>query len=146
MSEGYNVHLRLHEEMIDEDEVEEMFDQIVKEYEGVEYGPKRIEKSYDPAILISGATLVVATLDLLVNVYSVLKDREEVHYINLQSEPRTYIVQARTNAIGRIENPENCEFYQVDGDVTLIKCDDDDVRAIQADLDSDGLVKDLDEK
>lgn len=143
----HSVHLRLHEEHYSEGQVEEWFDQFVEEYDDVEHGRDRIEKSVDPAIVISGATLVVTSIDTLLTIYSVLKDKPEVHYINLWGpNSERYPVQVYSDALGRIENPGQYDFYEADGDVTLVVCESmDEVRKVQADVDPDGLVEDLDD-
>jgi hypothetical protein len=143
----YSVHLQLHEDQYSEEQVEEWFDQFVEEYDDVERGREPVEKSVDPAIVISGATLVVTSIDTLLTIYSEIKRKREVHYANLWGpDSEKYPVQVYTNALGRIENPGQYDFYEADGDVTLVVCDStDEVRKVQADVDPDGLVEDLDD-
>lgn len=142
----HSVHLRLHEEHYNEDKVEKWFDRFVEEYEDVERGRDRIEKSADPAIAISGATLAVASIQTLLQIYSELKEKPEVHYINLYGpDSERYPVQVYSEALGSIENPGQYDFYEVDNEVTLVVCDTmDEVKNVQSDVDPDGLVEDLD--
>lgn len=140
------VHIRLHEDQYCEDKVAEWFDDFVEEYDDVEHGQTRIEKSVDPAIAISGATLAVASIQTLIQIYSILKDKPEVHYINLYGpNTQSFPVQIYSEALDSIENPGEYEFYEVDDEVMLVVCDSmDEVRKVQADVDSNGLVEDLD--
>jgi hypothetical protein len=142
----HSVHLRLHEEQYSEDKVAEWFDQFIEEYDDVERGRSRIEKSVDPAIAISGATLAVASIQTLIQIYSHLKDKPEVHYINLFSpDSERYPVQIYSEALGSIENPGQYDIYGVDDEVTLVVCDNmDELRKVQSDVDPDGLVENLD--
>ena len=142
----HTVHLRLHEEHYNESQVEEWFDQFTEDYDDVKRGRERIEKAVDPGIAISGATLVVTGIQTLVTIYSVLKDKPEVHYINLWGpDSDRYPVQVYSDALGRIENPGQYDFYEVDDEVTLVICESmDEVRKVQADIDPDGLVEGLD--
>jgi len=142
----YSVHLKLHEDQYSEGRVEEWFDQLIEEHSDVERGRDRIEKSADPAIVISGATLAVASIQTLIQIYSILKDKPEVHYINLfSSDSDRYPVQVYTEAVCLVENPEKYDLYEVDEKVTLVVCDSiDDVRKVQSDVDPDGLVEDVD--
>lgn len=143
----YSVHLKLHEEQYSEGQMDEWFDEFVEKYDDVEHGGDRLEKSVDPGIVIGGATLTVTTIQTLVTIYSVLKDKSEVHYINLWApDSEKFPVQVYSYALGRIENPGQYDFYEVDEDVTLVVCDSmDEVRKVQADVDPDGMVLDLDE-
>jgi len=143
----HSVHPKLHEGQYSEGQVEEWFDQFVGEYDDVKHGRERIEKSADPAIVIAGATLVVTSIDTLVTIYCELKNRPEVHYINLWgSNSEQYPVQIYLDALGRIENPGQYDLYEIDNEVTLVVCDSpDEVRKVQADVDPDGLVEDLDD-
>lgn len=144
----YSVHLKLHEDQYEEEQIDEWYNHFVDEYDDVDHGRRRLEKSTDPGIVIAGATLTVAAIDTLVTIYSVLKDEPEVHYINLWGpNSERYPVQVYSHALGRIENPGQYEFHEVDDEVTLVVCDDmDEVQKIQADVDPDGLVLDLDDR
>jgi len=143
----YSVHLQLHEEQYSEGQIEDWFDQFVEDNKDVEYGRDRIEKSMDPAIVIGGATLAVTSIQTLVTIYSVLKDKPEVHYVNLWGpSSEKYPVQVYSDALGRIENPEQYDFYEVDDEITLVVCDStEEIHKVQRDVDPDGLVEDVDE-
>jgi hypothetical protein len=90
--------------------------------------------------------LLVTSIQTLVTIYSHLKDKPEIHYINLWGpNSDRYPVQIYTHALGRLENPGQYEFHEVDEEVTLVVCDDmEEVRKIQSDVDPDGIVEDLD--
>lgn len=143
----YTVHLKLHEEQYSEGRMDDWFDQFVEEHEDVDYGRDRIEKSVEASIVIGGATLAVTSIQTLVTIYSVLKDKPEVHYINLWGpSSKKYPVQIYSDTLGRIENPAKYDFYEVDEEVTLVVCESmDEVHNVQADVDPDGLVENLDE-
>lgn len=145
---AYSIHLRVHEDKSSQEEARELLDEYARKYEDAEMGNERTEKSVDPGIVISGATLAIATIDTLVTIYSELKSKPEVHRINLYGPNSERIpVQVYTDAIDRIENPGRYEIHEVDEDVTLVLCDSvKEIRKVQADVDPDGLVEDLDEE
>lgn len=89
----------------------------------------------------------MTSIQTLVTIYSVLKDKPEVHYVNLWGpSSEKYPVQVYSDALGRIENPGQYDFYEVDDEITLVVCDStDEIRKVQADVDPDGLVEDLDD-
>lgn len=142
----YKLHPKFHADQITEEEVNLMLTEAVDEFDDVSYGGERIEKSADPEILIAGTMLVVNTIATLVAIYKLFKDDPRVQYINLLNPGSdTLIVQAESVKVQKIKNPEKYEFHEVDGDVTLIECDNmDDFREANSDLDSEGLVLDLD--
>lgn len=144
---SYSVHLKLDEDQYEEGQIDEWYNHFVDEYDDVDHGRRRLEKSAEPGIVIAGATLAVTAIDVLVTIYSELKDKPEVNYINLWGpDSERYPVQVYSHALGRIEKPGQYEFQEVDDEVTLVVCDDmDEVRQIQADVDSDGLVLNLDD-
>ena len=141
----YNVHLKLHESQTSKAEAKSWFDQFVMEYEDAEHGRERIEQSQDPTILISGATLIVTSIQTLVTIYSILKEKPEVHYINLWGpDSEKFPVQVYSQSLGRISNPGQYDIYEVDDEVTLVVCDSmDEVRKVQTEIDPDGLVENL---
>lgn len=140
----YKLHLRWHPDLITEEEVDRMLADVVDDFDGVGYRGERIKKPVDPKIMIAGPMLVYR-IDTLVTIYKTFKKDPRVQNIDLiNSGSDALIVQAETAKIQKIKNPKKYEFHEVDGDVTLVECEDiDDFREANAYLDSEGVVSDL---
>jgi hypothetical protein len=122
----FTLHIRLDASEITDgatdDPGEALLAPYVEAHETVTFGSDRMEPPADPGVVVpETATLEIDDLDTFAEVYDDLRQRPEVHDLNLWGpSAERFPVPVQHYALQQIQQPDLYEYHAIDGQVTLV--------------------------
>lgn len=145
----YRVYWKFYEDKMSEREEEELANEILESYNGVERGNPPIEKSFEDGVVLSGLSLLVHNPETLVAIYNILKNRASLAQIRIfNADTNLPVFQVLTKNSQNIGSAEDVEINQYDADVVQLidAADRDDLYEVQKLLDGQkAIIERLDE-